>query len=276
MTDQKIWFITWVSTWFGRCLLDEVLRKGDIVIGTLRKQEQIDEFRNLYPKDAYFYLLDVRDEKWVQEISTEVINKFWKIDILVNNAWYGLTWAIEEASMPEIRDQMETNFFGAIQVTKAFLPMFRQQKFGSIIQISSMAGVVSAPWLGVYNASKYALEWFSEALSIELKPFGVDVMIVEPWPFRTKWASVWLKVAENQINDYDETAGRLKAMKWNEMQPWDPLKGAQLIIKAIEIENPPLRLALGEMAVSGIQRKIDMLQGDLDHWKELSIDTYYS
>ena len=114
MTDQKIWFITWVSTWFGRCLLDEVLRKGDIVIGTLRKQEQIDEFRNLYPKDAYFYLLDGRDEKWVQEISTEVINKFWKIDILVNNAWYGLTWAIEEASMPEIRDQMETNFFGAI------------------------------------------------------------------------------------------------------------------------------------------------------------------
>jgi len=275
MENQKIRFITWVSTWFGRCFLEEILKNWDIVIGTLRKQAQIDEFKSIYTKDAHFYLLDVTDEAWVQNVSQEILQKFGKVDVLVNNAGYGMVGAIEEASMQEIRDQMETNFFGAIQVTKAFLPTFRAQKSWFIVQISSMAGIASAPWLGVYNASKYALEWFSEALNLELKPLWVKVMLVEPGPFRTKWASDWLKLAETKIDDYAQTAGNMRKFKWNEMQVGDPLKWVQAVIKAMNSETPPLRLALGEFAVDAFERKINMLKKDMEDWKEVSINTTY-
>jgi short-subunit dehydrogenase len=161
--SNKIWFITGVSTGLGRDLAEQVAKAGDIVIGTVRKEDQVQAFNELVKEFTYAEILDVNDHPKVNQVIHKIVEKHGKIDVLVNNAGYGLCGGIEEVTMIEAREQMETNFFGALAVTQAVLPFMRKQKSGHIIQVSSIAGHLNSPGLGIYNASKFALEGFSEA-----------------------------------------------------------------------------------------------------------------
>jgi short-subunit dehydrogenase len=168
---------------------------------------------------------------------------------------------------------METNFFGALAVTQAALPYLRQQQSGHIIQFSSIAGLASSPGLGLYNASKFALEGFSEALYLELAPLGIKVTIVEPGPFRTKWAGGSMKFTEQSIPDYGQTAGKVKTMLANISgnQPGDPVRGAQAVLKVIDAEKPPLRLLLGKSAIDRAKAKVEWLKKEIDAREQVGL-----
>ena len=271
--SNKVWFITGVSTGIGRELAEQAALAGNTVIGTVRKQDQIEGVNNLVNGKTFGYILDVNDHAKVTEVITEVSTKFGKIDVLVNNAGYGLFGGIEEVTMQECRDQMETNFFSALAVTQAVLPIMRAQKSGHIFQVSSIAGLTGTPGLGIYNASKHALEGFTEALYHELEGFNIKVTLVEPGPFRTLWAGASMKTSEHEIAAYRNTrVGRTKELMAarNGVQPGDPIKAALAIIKISETENPPLRLALGKIAIGAIQGKIALLTKELTTWETLS------
>ncbi len=275
--QNKIWVITGVSSGLGRHLAAEAAAMGNTVIGTVRKEVQLNEVNNLVKGKTFGYILDVTNHEQVQAVIKVVLEKFGRIDVLVNNAGYGLTGAVEEASMQEVRDQMETNFFGALAVTQAVLPVMRKQQSGHIVQISSQAGIAANPALGIYNASKFALEGFSEALYKELLPLGIRVTLVEPGPFRTAWAGGSMKFTAKHIDAYDETAGKIKQFlaAINGNQPGDPVAGAHSIIKIVEAENPPLRLALGKKAVETLRAKADWIKEEVAAWEQVSADADY-
>jgi short-subunit dehydrogenase len=274
---QKTWFITGVSGGLGRALAQEVALSGDVVIGTLRKQHQIADFDSLVPEKTFGVMLDVNHPSHFQKVLDTAILNFGNIDVLVNNAGYGLFGAIEEVSLEEARQQMETNFFGALALTQAFLPYMRERRSGHIIQISSMAGIKSVPGAGLYNASKFALEGFSEALALEVEPLDIKVTIVEPGPFRTNWAGDSSIRAAKVIDDYAPTAGsRIATINgYSGQQPGDPAKAAKAIIKIANSENPPLRLALGKVAIDAIRSKLRSMEEELSEWEKVGLDTSF-
>ena len=276
--QEKIWFITGVSGGIGRSIAKQAALAGNTVIGTVRKEEQIEAFSALVPGKTYGVLLDVNEHAQVKGVVDAAILKFGRIDVLVNNAGYGLFGAVEEVSIAEARQQMETNFFGALAVTQAILPIMRQQKSGHIVQISSQAGFRSAPGLGIYNASKFALEGFSEALALEVAPLNIKVTIVEPGPFRTSWAGDSSKRAENIIDDYSGTAGKLISTinGYSGNQPNDPEKGAKIILEVINSENPPLRLPLGPEAHEAVKGKLKSVTEDIGVWESRAIKTAFT
>jgi len=278
MRQQKTWFITGVSSGIGKALIDAVIRKGDYPIGSLRTHEQVAAFNTQYEGRAYAYKLDVCDADEVKSVACAILKKYPKLDIIVNNAGYGLMAAIEETSQAEARAQMETNFFGALAVTQAFLAHFRNQQKGHIIQISSVAGLCGAPGLGLYNASKHALEGLSEALALELAPFNIKVTLIEPGPFRTLWAGASAKTAAQPIAAYDNTPARQtihNIQGYSGNQDGDPVKAAALIARIVDCEQPPLRLPLGEIAISRIRQKLTTVAEDINTWEEASLKTHF-
>ena len=197
--------------------------------------------------------------------------------MLVNNAGVGFAGAIEEATIEEVRKVFEANFFGTLKLTQAVLPYMRERKNGQIIQISSHAGVKAFAGFGIYNASKFALEGFSEALAQEVNPLGIKVTIVEPGPFRTNFAGRSLNQALNLISDYDATAGafRRKLLAVHNKQEGHPGKAAELILQHINDVDSTLRLALGTIPIKTIGMKIESLQSDLEKNKETSIKAVF-
>ncbi|MDQ3279096.1 MAG: SDR family oxidoreductase [Bacteroidota bacterium] len=274
----KTWFITGASSGFGRELVQAVLSKGDKVAATFRKAEQASTFTQQHGDNGQGILLDVTNEEQIQNGIQKAFNKFGRIDVLVNNAGYGTIGAIEEFSLEEIRAQMETNFFGAIAVTKVCLPMLRQQGGGHIVQISSQAGFRAAPGFGVYNASKFALEGFSEALAQEVAPFGIRVTIVEPGPFRTEFLAGSMKAAQQKIEAYESTpVGNMYqyVTSNNGKQEGDPVKAAQAIVDYVYSENKALRLPLGKAPVQAIRMKIAQVEADLKANEAIAVSTVY-
>ncbi|MCX6146993.1 MAG: oxidoreductase [Candidatus Kapabacteria bacterium] len=277
MTKQKIWFITGVSKGLGRILAEQVAKNGDIAIGSLRNENELGSYKDLVPNFTFAVLMDVTNHLQIDNVFDEIISKFGKIDVLVNNAGFGFMGAIEELSMAEIKNQFDTNVFGAMYITQKVLPSMRQNKFGYILQLSSMAGFRSAPGVGLYNASKYALEGFSEALFHEVKSLGIRVVIIEPGPFRTEFAGTSLKVAQNRIKDYDSTTHlRIdQILEGSGKQIGDPFKAVKLIIRSVDADNPPLRLVLGKIAINAIRLKLKEVEQDILVWEELSVQTDY-
>ncbi len=275
--EQKIWFITGISSGLGKALAQAVIENGDFVIGTFRNQAEADAFNNLQKEKAIALILDITKPDEIERAFKLITEKFGKVDVLVNNAGFGLAGAIEETSLEETREIFEANFFGALQVTQTFLPLFRRQKRGHIIQISSHGGFKAFPGFGIYNASKFALEGFSEALAIEVAPLGIKLTIVEPGPFRTKFAGSSFKQTKNIIEDYNPTAGsfreRMKQVDGN--QEGDPAKAAQAIINITNLEEPPLRLPLGKIAIISLKNKLDSVQKDIDNFKEIAESTVF-
>ena len=201
--------------------------------------------------------------------------RFDKIDVIVNNAGYGLMGAVEELDASELEDVFKTNFFGAREVIRALLPTLRAQRAGWIVNISSVGGFTGTPGAGAYNASKFALEGLSEALAQELAPLGIRVLIVEPGYFRTDFLNDSMRTAKATIADYADTAGStIKTIaERNGKQPGDPRKAARAIIKAVESPHPPLRLVLGGDAVERVTNKLAAVRHDLDDWREVSMGT---
>ncbi len=274
---NKIWLITGISSGLGKALAEFVIKKGDFVIGTFRHQSQVVEFNKKNNKSAKAILLDITDEKSVENNVGEIISKYGKIDVLVNNAGMGFVGAIEETSMKEVRSVFEPNFFGTLKMTQTVLPFMRKEKKGHIIQISSHGGIKAFAGFGIYNASKFALEGFSEAMAQEVAPLGIKVSIVEPGPFRTNFAGNGLGEAENVIHDYSETAGvfRTKLKGVDGKQEGDPIKASKAIIDLVNSENPTLRLPLGKIALMTIGMKLESVKSDLEINRKTAENTVY-
>ncbi len=198
--------------------------------------------------------------------------------MLVNNAGYGLVGGVEEVSNAEARQIFETNFFGALEVMRAVLPIMRKQKSGHILNISSVGGFKSFAGFGLYNATKFALEGASEALALETKPLGIKVTIVEPGSFRTNWAGASLKTAEQVISDYAESSGKTRSFiqEENGQQPGDPASAAKAMIQVVEASEPPLRLVLGADALGSIRDKMSSVAKELDNWESTTTGTAFA
>jgi NAD(P)-dependent dehydrogenase (short-subunit alcohol dehydrogenase family) len=276
--NQRVWFITGSSTGFGRALVEAVLAKGERVIATARKPEQLSELVNSYPDTVKAIRLDVTNRQEVDEAIHTGLKTFGRIDVLVNNAGYGLLGGIEEASDAEIRAQFETNLFGAINVMQAVLPQMRQQRAGHILNISSVGGFTGFAGFGIYNGTKFALEGISEALALEVASFGIHITIVEPGAFRTDWAGRSMVRAERIIEDYAQTTGQTRSWmdKEDGSQAGDPARAAVAMIEVVNAANPPLRLVLGADALERIRGKLQSVAQELDTWERTTVNTAFA
>ncbi|MEM1254213.1 MAG: oxidoreductase [Cyanobacteria bacterium P01_H01_bin.21] len=274
----KVWLITGCSTGFGRALAEAVLQQGDSLIATARNPEQLQPLIEDYPKTSMAVRLDVTSSQDIQVAVNIAIATFGRIDVLVNNAGHGLIAALEEVSDVEIQQFFETNFFGALRLTRIVLPLMRQQGSGHIVNMSSTAGLVGFGGSSLYCGAKFALEGTSEALAKEVEPFGIKVTLIEPGAFRTDFNGRSLAAAKQSVAAYATVSGA--SLQWfKEMdgqQPGNPAKAAQAIIQAVESPHPPMRLALGTDAIHLIQKKLEWVKADLDAWQQLSVSTDYT
>lgn len=273
ITTSRTWFITGASTGFGRLLAEEVLKAGGKVVATARKLDQIADLEAQYPGKAKVFVLDVTDAAQIHSVVAQSVTGFSPVDVLVNNAGYGLAGAIEEATEDEFMPVFETNVFGLMRVTRAFLPHFRKQRSGSIVNLSSIGGLIGSAGWGYYNASKFAVEGFSEALASELAPLGIHVTIVEPGPFRTDFLGRSGVEAEERIADYDATAGKTRQYFHDQAgkQKGDPLRAVHAIVQAVESPQPPLHLVLGALALQRMRGHLDQWKAELDKWQSTTL-----
>ena len=271
--DNPVWFITGCSTGFGRELAKLVLARGWRAVVTGRDASKVADIAAGHNDRALILPLDVTRRAQIDEVVAQAKQRFGRIDALVNNAGYGYLAAIEEGEDDAVRAMFETNVFGLVDMTKAVLPIMREQGSGLIVNISSIGGITSFAAMGYYHGTKYAVEGISESLAIEVKPLGIDVLIVEPGPFRTNWAGPSIKQSATRINAYASTAGerRKQTEARSGSQAGDPVRGAQAIIDAALSDTPPLRLLLGRTALELARKKLDLLRNDFDTWESTTI-----
>ncbi len=246
----RTWLITGASRGLGRAFAEVALDAGDFVVATARKPDQLDDLVAEHPDRALALQLDVTDRTAVYDVVAAAQDFRGRLDVLVNNAGYGLAGGVEEASEQEVRDQFEVNVFGALWCTQAVLPGMRAQRSGHLFQISSIGGVSAFLNTGIYHASKWALEGFSESLALEVAPFGIGVTIVEPGPFRTDWNGDSMTRA-TPLPAYDEVlADRREAMSGAlaRTQPGDPRRAGEALLQVLDSDTPPRRLLLGKVA----------------------------
>jgi NAD(P)-dependent dehydrogenase (short-subunit alcohol dehydrogenase family) len=271
---MRVWFITGASRGFGALIAAEALAVGDAVIATARDPKAVtaklgDHARLLAAP------LDVTREDQAHEAVAAGVKRFGRIDVLVNNAGYGLLGAVEEAGAKEVERLFATNVFGLLNVTRAVLPTMRRQRAGKIINISSVGGYASYPGWGVYCATKFAVEGLSEALTAELAPLGIKATVVEPGFFRTDFLDESSLTTVAPIGDYAATAGATRNMagERNHAQPGDPAKLAKAILALVNADAPPLRLPLGSDTVARIEAKNEAVAAELTAWRSLSLST---
>jgi NAD(P)-dependent dehydrogenase (short-subunit alcohol dehydrogenase family) len=272
---SKTWLITGSSRGLGRELARVVLERGDRLVATARKPEQLDEFVRAFGDQVRAVALDVTDAAAAQRVVRSAVDEFGSLDVLVNNAGYANSAPIEETPDDDFRAQIETNLFGVVNVTKAALPVLRRQRSGHILQISSVGGRVGGtPGLGAYQASKFAVEGFSEVLNNEVRPLGIKVTIVEPGGFRTDWGGSSMKIPAVGA-DYEETVGQINAYRRSAdgAQPGDPGRAAQVIAGLVDLDEPPLRLLLGSDAVRLAEQASRFRAAEAEQWADVSRST---
>ncbi|CAF0881325.1 unnamed protein product [Rotaria sordida] len=272
-SDVQVWFITGCSTGFGRQLAREALKSGYSVAVTSRNTNDVKDIVEAYPDTAIAIKLDVTNEAEIKSATEEAIQRFGQIDVLVNNAGIGYFGAIEESEQAEIRRMFEINFFGLANMTNAVLPIMRKQRSGHVVNIASVGGLVGFPGVGFYNATKFAVDGFSESLSKETAHLGIKVTIINPSGFRTDWAGRSANNSKIVIDDYAPSAHANKntIRGYSGNQPGDPELAAKAIVKAVESENPPLHLLLGVGALKGTLKKMEELKKDIDTWEAITI-----
>ena len=270
---SRVWFITGASTGFGRLLAEAMLLRGERVVATARDENKVIDFTDRYPQTALALELDVTEKDHIAAGVQDAMDGFGRIDVLVNNAGYGLVGAAEEASDEEIERVIATNVFGLVDVTRAVLPHMREQKSGHIVNLSSIAGLVGGQGLSYYNLTKFAVEGFSEGLAAEVKPLGIRVTIIEPGPFRTDFLGRSAAIAKERIGDYDATAG--VARKYFEtqagMQKGDPQKAVEAMMAVVDSTDPPLRLMLGSNALTRVETKLKAWQQEIDQYRDVTL-----
>lgn len=269
---KKVWLITGCSTGFGRALATEALAQGYRVAVAARKTEDVQDIVSAYPDTSIAVKLDVTVPEQIKAAVASTLEKFNRIDVLVNNAGIGYFAAVEESEEAEVRRMFEINVFGLAKMTQEVLPQMRKQKSGHILNISSIGGLRSFPGVGFYNATKYAVDGLSEALYKEVAPLGIKVTIIAPSGFRTDWAGRSAKDTSVKIDDYASTAGKnagdIRGYSGN--QPGDPVRAAKAMIDVTETEHPPLRLLLGAAALKGARIKVEELKHDFETWAAVS------
>jgi NAD(P)-dependent dehydrogenase (short-subunit alcohol dehydrogenase family) len=266
--DNPVWLITGCSTGFGRELAKLVLERGWRAVVTARDASKVKDLAEGHGERALVLPLDVTNRAQIDSAVEQAKRHFGRVDVLVNNAGYGYLAAIEEGEDSEVRAMFETNVFGLIDTTKAVLPIMREQRSGLIVNVSSIGGITSFAATGYYHGTKYAVEGLSESLALEVKPLGIDVLIVEPGAFRTNWAGPSIKQSATLIDAYAPTAGerRKQTEARSGNQPGDPVRAAQAIIDAALSDQPPLRLLLGKAALEFAYKKLDFMRKDFDTW----------
>ena len=269
-----IWLITGSSRGLGRALSEAVLDAGHSLVATARDPRQLDDLVERFGDRVRAVELDVTDPQAAIRVVNETVRNFGRLDVLCNNAGYGNVGPIEDTSLEDFRAQIETNLFGVIYLTKAALPIMRQQRAGRILQFSSIGGRIGAMGRAPYSAAKFGVEGFSEVLAKETAPLGIKVTIVEPGGFRTDFAGTSTVINAGQ-EAYASTVGATAAFqrKYNGTQPGDPVKAARVIVQIAATEDPPLRLLLGSDAVEGVE-SADRAKTESDQkWRSLSLST---
>ncbi|HTN86926.1 MAG TPA: oxidoreductase [Sorangium sp.] len=273
--NKRVWFITGASRGIGAEIASAALAAGDQVVATARDPRSItDRFGR--PEALLPLALDVTDEASAAAAVEAAVARFGRIDVLVNNAGYGVVGAIEETQGDEVRRVFETNVFGLLAVTRAALPQLRKQRAGLILNLSSVGGYRSGPGFGIYCSTKFAVEGISEALHAELAPLGIAVTVLEPGYFRTEFLEAKSAVAtEKVIADYAETAGKVRsyAKEVSLQQPGDPVRLARVVVELSRAKNPPLRLPLGTDAIAAIEAKNVFVTQELAAWRAVSAST---
>jgi len=270
----KTWFISGASSGFGMAFAQCALERGDNVVATARSPAKLEALLAQALERVLPLKLDVTNAADIQPAVDAALQRFGRIDYLFNNAGYGVVGAVEETPDAELRAQLDTNFFGAVAVTKAVLPVMRAQRSGAIVNISSMGGAMSYGGFGAYSASKFALEGLSEALAQEVAAFGIKVLIVEPGAFRTEFGAQALRQMPVMSPYKDVLAGIRGAMRdLDGAQPGDPAKAAQAVVRALEAEATPLRLQLGADSITAVRLHAEQLLKDLAAWEQVGLDT---
>jgi short-subunit dehydrogenase len=271
-TLSRVWFITGTSTGFGHLLTEEVLKRGERVIATARDISQLSRLTQQYPDHIQTLKLDVTNPQEITSIAQSGIAAFGQVDVLVNNAGYGVNGAIEEVAEDEFEPMFQTNIYGLIRVARAFLPHLRHRRRGHIFNLSSIGGLIGSAGWGFYNTTKFAVEGFSEALAEEMKPLGVRVTVVEPGPFRTDFLGRSGKLAKQELIDYAATAGKAREYLKTQSgkQPGDPKKAVEAIIAAANSPKPPLHLILGRIALTRFRHKLSDWQQEIAAWESLT------
>jgi len=272
----KTWFITGTSSGFGQAFAEHALAQGHNVVATARRVETLAGLVAKAPDRVLALKLDVTHPEDAKAAVEAAVARFGRIDVLVNNAGYGIVGAFEETPDDELRAQVETNFFGAMNVTRAALPTLRTQRSGAIVNISSLGGQLSFAGFSAYSASKFALEGASEALALEVAPFGIKVLIVEPGQFRTAFAGVGLRHMP-QLDAYRDVVGGTRefAHEMDGTQAGDPAKAAAAVDAALAADKTPLRLQLGADAVDGVREHAEGLLKDLKAWESIGRGTAF-
>lgn len=275
-TQGKVWFITGTSSGFGRCIVEEVVARGGQVVATARDPRTLAELVARAPDRMLALGLDVTRYDQIDRALAAALERFGAIDVLVNNAGYTLAGAVEETSDAELRAAFEPMFFGALALTRATLPHLRARGSGTIVQISSSAGLTTGPGFGPYSAAKHALEAVSEALAGEVAPLGLRVLIVEPGMFRTSLLGAGYR-AMPEMPAYAASVGGLRAYVEAQRgaQIGDPVRAARAIVDAVEAGSPTLRLPLGADAVQQIRGKLAQLAADVDRNEQVAVATAF-
>jgi NAD(P)-dependent dehydrogenase (short-subunit alcohol dehydrogenase family) len=263
--ESRVWFITGASSGFGRALAEHAVARGDRVVATARNIDSLADLVASAPARVHAVRLDVTRSGAIDAVLESAILRFGAIDVLVNNAGFGIVGAVEETSDTELRAAFDTMFFGAVALTRAVLPHMRTRRTGTIVQITSMGGLISPPGFGAYCAAKHALEAVSEALAIEVAPLGIHVLVVEPGAFRTQLFGSGYR-SMPAIADYAPTVGPTRSLgrQLHGAQVGDPAKAAQAIFNAVIAGAPTLRLPLGADAIEAIRAKLARVAADLD------------
>ncbi len=271
---EKIWFITGSSRGLGRSLTEAVLKSGAKVAATARNPKQLDDLKTKYPGQILPLQLDVTDSKQIQDAVDQTIKTLGRIDVLVNNAGFGITGAAEAYSEEQVRSQLETNLYAPIAITRAVLPIMRRQRSGHILQISSIGGRVGNPGLSMYQAAKFGLGGFSEALAKEVAPLGIHVTSVEPGGFRTDWGGESMTFTP-EVEGYEASVGwMIKYLRSGTFKPMgDPAKAAKVMIELVENPEPPVHLVLGSEAAGFLQQADTARKAEFEKWLPVTKST---
>ena len=273
--EPKTLFITGASSGFGKAILLEALAQGHRVVGTVRNAAAREEIDALAPGRSFGRVFDVTDFAGAAAVARDVETEVGPVDVVINNAGYGHEGILEESPMEELLRQFDVNVFGAVAVTRAFLPHMRPRRRGHIVNITSMGGFITMPGIAYYCGSKFALEGISEALGLELRPFGISVTAVAPGSFRTDWAGRSMVRSERSIADYDALFDPIRTTRQERSgrQLGDPVLAARAILELIASPRPPAHLLLGGDALGLVRKKLAQLEEELTAWQSLTLST---
>jgi NAD(P)-dependent dehydrogenase (short-subunit alcohol dehydrogenase family) len=273
MSNDRVWLITGASSGFGRAIADAALERGDAVVATARRTEALSDLEGV--ERAHVAALDVTDPAQREAVIAEALERFGRIDVLVNNAGRTQVGAVEETTDEELRELFELHFFAPAALTRAVLPHMRRQGGGAIVQMSSVGGQVTAAGFGAYCATKFALEGLTQTLRDEVAGFGIHTLIVEPGAFRTGLFRPDAAYESAEMPEYAATVGptREYVRTGDGAQPGDPAKAAEAILTALDADEPPLRLVLGADAIGNIERRLHALGDELEAWRAVGTAT---